>query len=86
MELPSVQRRERTASATGHFAPPLANVPHTLSLRSTSILQYAMARTSSPSFSYQHLFEPGSDPSAAPLLLLHGTGGSVSAASNTFQP
>ena len=24
---------------------------------------------------YQHLFEPGTDPSAAPLLLLHGTGG-----------
>lgn len=25
--------------------------------------------------SYQHLFEPARDPSAAPLLLLHGTGG-----------
>jgi predicted esterase len=25
--------------------------------------------------SYQHLFEPGTDPSAPPLLLLHGTGG-----------
>lgn len=27
------------------------------------------------SLSYQHLFEPGTDPSARPLLLLHGTGG-----------
>lgn len=26
-------------------------------------------------FSYQHLFEPGTDPSAPPVLLLHGTGG-----------
>lgn len=25
--------------------------------------------------SYQHLFDPGTDPSAPPLLLLHGTGG-----------
>ncbi|WP_415907834.1 alpha/beta hydrolase [Oleiharenicola sp. Vm1] len=25
--------------------------------------------------SYQHVFEPGRDPAAAPLLLLHGTGG-----------
>lgn len=25
---------------------------------------------------YHHVFEPGADPSAAPLLLLHGTGGS----------
>lgn len=25
--------------------------------------------------SYQHVFEPGTDPRAAPLLLLHGTGG-----------
>ena len=25
--------------------------------------------------SYQHVFEPGSDPAAPPLLLLHGTGG-----------
>ena len=25
--------------------------------------------------SYQHVFEPGTDPSAPPLLLLHGTGG-----------
>ena len=24
---------------------------------------------------YQHLFQPGTDPAAAPLLLLHGTGG-----------
>ena len=28
-----------------------------------------------PKFSYQHVFEPGSDPDAPPLLLLHGTGG-----------
>jgi len=27
------------------------------------------------SFSYHHHFEPGTDPSAPPLLLLHGTGG-----------
>lgn len=27
-------------------------------------------------FSYHHVFEPGSDPAAPPLLLLHGTGGS----------
>ena len=26
-------------------------------------------------FTYHHVFEPGSDPSAPPLLLLHGTGG-----------
>lgn len=26
-------------------------------------------------FTYQHVFEPGTDPSAPPLLLLHGTGG-----------
>ncbi len=26
-------------------------------------------------FTYHHLFEPGTDPTAAPLLLLHGTGG-----------
>jgi len=26
-------------------------------------------------FSYHHIFQPGSDPAAAPLLLLHGTGG-----------
>lgn len=28
-----------------------------------------------PSLSYIHRFEPGTDPSAPPLLLLHGTGG-----------
>jgi phospholipase/carboxylesterase len=28
-----------------------------------------------PSLSYHHLFEPGTDPAAPPLLLLHGTGG-----------
>lgn len=28
-----------------------------------------------PSLSYQYVFEPARDPSAAPLLLLHGTGG-----------
>ncbi len=28
-----------------------------------------------PALSYLHRFEPGSDPSAPPLLLLHGTGG-----------
>lgn len=28
------------------------------------------------SLAYRHVFEPGTDPSAAPLLLLHGTGGS----------
>ena len=28
-----------------------------------------------PPLSYQHVFEPGSDPAAPPLLLLHGTGG-----------
>ena len=27
------------------------------------------------SLAYQHIFEPGTDPSAPPLLLLHGTGG-----------
>jgi predicted esterase len=27
------------------------------------------------SFSYHHIFQPGTDPAAAPLLLLHGTGG-----------
>jgi predicted esterase len=35
-----------------------------------------MARPSSPHFSYVHIFEPGTDPMAPPLLLLHGTGGS----------
>jgi predicted esterase len=34
-----------------------------------------MARASHPNLSYQHVFEPGSDPTAPPLLLLHGTGG-----------
>jgi phospholipase/carboxylesterase len=28
-----------------------------------------------PSLAYHHLFEPATDPSAPPLLLLHGTGG-----------
>lgn len=28
-----------------------------------------------PKFAYQHVFEPGADPEAPPLLLLHGTGG-----------
>lgn len=28
-----------------------------------------------PAAAYHHVFEPGSDPSAPPLLLLHGTGG-----------
>ncbi len=28
-----------------------------------------------PHFTYQHVFEPGTDPAAPPLLLLHGTGG-----------
>lgn len=35
-----------------------------------------MARPPSPHFSYVHVFEPGADPAARPLLLLHGTGGS----------
>ena len=35
-----------------------------------------MARPLSPHFSYVHVFEPGTDPVAPPLLLLHGTGGS----------
>ncbi|MBL9200350.1 MAG: alpha/beta hydrolase [Opitutaceae bacterium] len=35
-----------------------------------------MPRTAKPPFSYQHLFQPGADPAAPPLLLLHGTGGS----------
>lgn len=34
-----------------------------------------MARPPSPQFSYVHVHEPGSDPLAPPLLLLHGTGG-----------
>ena len=31
--------------------------------------------SSSMSLAYHHVYEPGSDPSAPPLLLLHGTGG-----------
>ncbi len=34
-----------------------------------------MGRPPSPHFTYVHLFEPGTDPGAPPLLLLHGTGG-----------
>jgi len=34
-----------------------------------------MPRRSTAQLSYQHVFESGSDPDAAPLLLLHGTGG-----------
>lgn len=34
-----------------------------------------MGRPPSPHFSYVHLFEPGTDAAAPPLLLLHGTGG-----------
>ncbi len=34
-----------------------------------------MPRRSTAQLTYQHVFEPGSDPAAAPLLLLHGTGG-----------
>jgi len=34
-----------------------------------------MPRPPTPQFGYQHLFEPGADSSAPPLLLLHGTGG-----------
>lgn len=34
-----------------------------------------MGRPPSPQFSYVHHFEPGTDPAAPPLLLLHGTGG-----------
>jgi predicted esterase len=29
-----------------------------------------------PRFTYHHIFEPGTNPTAPPLLLLHGTGGS----------
>ena len=29
-----------------------------------------------PNFTYHHVFEPATEPGAAPLLLLHGTGGS----------
>jgi predicted esterase len=35
-----------------------------------------MARPPAASLSYHHVFEPGSNPSAPPLVLLHGTGGS----------
>jgi phospholipase/carboxylesterase len=35
-----------------------------------------MPRSTAPQFTYQHIFEPGTDPAAPPLLLLHGTGGS----------
>ena len=35
-----------------------------------------MPRSTAPQFTYQHAFEPGTDPVAPPLLLLHGTGGS----------
>jgi predicted esterase len=34
-----------------------------------------MPRPTSPKFAYQHIFEPGTDAAAPPLLLLHGTGG-----------
>ncbi|MDP3073008.1 MAG: alpha/beta hydrolase [Opitutaceae bacterium] len=34
-----------------------------------------MPRSAKPHFTYQHVFEPGTDPAAPPLLLLHGTGG-----------
>ncbi len=34
-----------------------------------------MPRSAKPHFAYQHIFEPATDPAAAPLLLLHGTGG-----------
>ena len=35
-----------------------------------------MPRSTAPQFTYQHVFEPGTNPAAPPLLLLHGTGGS----------
>ncbi len=35
-----------------------------------------MPHRSTPQFTYHHVFEAGSSPSAPPLLLLHGTGGS----------
>lgn len=35
-----------------------------------------MPRRSTAHLTYQHIFEPGADPAAPPLLLLHGTGGS----------
>lgn len=34
-----------------------------------------MSRRPAVHFTYHHVFEPGSDPEAPPLLLLHGTGG-----------
>jgi phospholipase/carboxylesterase len=34
-----------------------------------------MRRRSMPRLTYHHVFEPGTDPNAPPLLLLHGTGG-----------
>lgn len=34
-----------------------------------------MPNRSTGHFTYHHVFEPGSDPDAPPLLLLHGTGG-----------
>lgn len=38
-------------------------------------LLIAMPRSSTPQFSFHHVFEPGTDAAAPPLLLLHGTGG-----------
>jgi predicted esterase len=35
-----------------------------------------MPRSAAPHLNYQHVFEPGTDPAAPPLLVLHGTGGS----------
>jgi predicted esterase len=35
-----------------------------------------MPKRSTASLTYHHVFEPGTDPQAPPLLLLHGTGGS----------
>jgi predicted esterase len=35
-----------------------------------------MPRSSAPRLTYQHVFEPATDPASPPLLLLHGTGGS----------
>jgi phospholipase/carboxylesterase len=34
-----------------------------------------MPKRSSANLTYHHVFEPGTDPNALPLLLLHGTGG-----------
>jgi phospholipase/carboxylesterase len=36
----------------------------------------AMPKRNSANLTYHHVFEPGTDPNAPPLLLLHGTGGS----------